>query len=212
MKPVIASRLSFCAAGLVLTVWASVAAAQIPYKVVNADGSVTYTDRPPVAGNARITAIGRGGARGEPVVEVGLPLELRTVVQRYPVTLYTSPECPPCDTGRRMLQARGVPYTERRVTSEDDALALERLVGARTVPSLSIGAQPLRGLSEADWSAYLDVAGYPRDSRLPRAWPAAEVTPLVERAAPALRPPAPAPEPRAAAPAEVPPPTGGMRF
>ena len=38
------------------------------------------------------------------------------------------------------------------------------------MPALTIGAQPLRGLSEADWTAYLDAAGYPRESRLPRGW------------------------------------------
>ena len=212
MKPLFANCPSLCSAGLMLLFVASTAAAQAQYKVVNADGSVTYTDRPSSSGNARITALGRGGPRDAPVPEIGLPQELRNAVQRYPVTLYTSADCPPCDAGRRLLQLRGVPYNERRISTEEDALALERLVGGRMVPSLSIGAQPLRGLSENDWSAYLDVAGYPRESRLPRGWPIAEATPLVQRAAPVVRAPAPVPEARATAPAEVPPPAGGMRF
>ena len=33
--------------------------------------------------------------------------------------------------------------------------------------SSSEGQQPLRGLSAESWNAYLDSAGYPRESRLP---------------------------------------------
>ena len=107
-----------------------------------------------------------------------------------------------------------MPYSERTISTEEDASALERLVGGRTVPSLSIGAQPLRGLSEADWTAYLDVAGYPKESRLPRTWPKPEATPLVERTAPVLREAeaAPRPQSRPPAPAQAPQPTGGIRF
>jgi glutaredoxin len=128
---------------------------------------------------------------------------LRLSLQRYPVTLYATNECAPCDNGRRLLQARGIPYTERRIVSEEDALALERAVGGRTVPALTIGAQPLRGFSDTDWTAYLDAAGYPRESKLPRNWQTPAPTPMVERLAPAPRAqPAPAPavvaEPQAA--------------
>jgi glutaredoxin len=179
------------------------------YKVVNPDGSVSYTDRPPVTTNARITPVLRAGAQAPAGPQAALPAELRTVVQRHPVTLYTTAECGPCDSGRRQLQQRGVPYAERRIVNEDDAAALQRLVGGRTVPALTIGAQPLRGWSEADWGSYLDAAGYPRESKLPKGWPVAEATPLVERAAPtavpaaapAARPPAPAPAPAAEPPA-----------
>lgn len=205
-------RSTLCGTGLALL--ATLAQAQ--YKVVAPDGSTTYTDRPPVASNARITALARSGSRSGPV-DVSLPTELRAAVQRYPVTLYTSAECTPCDSGRKFLQQRGVPYSERRISTEDDAAALDRLVGGRTVPALTIGAQPLRGLSETDWASYLDVAGYPRESKLPRGWQPPEPTALVERATPTARAPAAAaaPEPRAAEPAVAPPspsPSGTIRF
>ncbi len=168
------------------------------YKVVRPDGSVTYTDRPPTDANVRVTPIGRNAP--PPAAESVLPIELRQVMQRYPVTLYTSADCAPCDNGRRLLQQRGVPYAERRISSEEDAQALERAVGGRTVPALNVGPQPLRGYSEADWTTYLDAAGYPKESKLPRNWPVPVATPLVERAAPALAgrtaaPPPPPPEP-----------------
>lgn len=211
MKPAPVPRRS--ASGLAvatgLTVLLSAPAALAQYKVVAPDGSVSYTDRPPVSSNVRIVDIGRPGASATPA-EIGLPTDLRTAVQRHPVTLYTSADCPPCDAARRLLQQRGVPYSEKRVSTDDDAAALERLVGGRTVPSLTIGAQPLRGLSDTDWAAYLDAAGYPRESKLPRGWQAAEATPLAERAA-APRPTPTAPVRPAEPPVPAPAP-GTIRF
>ena len=183
------------------------------YKVVQPDGSVTYTDRPPAAGSGRIITLGRIAAPAEP--EAVFPLELRQPAQRYPVTLYTSPDCAPCDSGRRLLQQRGIPYSERLVTSDADAAALERTVGARTVPALTIGAQALRGLSEMEWTAYLDAAGYPRESRLPSGWQPPTPTPLVERVPvrPQAAEPAPPAEPAApSTPTAEPTPPGTLRF
>ena len=192
-----ATRMCAAAALLFAASWA-----HAQYKVVNPDGSIGYTDRPPITTNARITNMGRPGSAVTPA-DIGLPPDLRAAAQRYPVVLYTSTECAPCDAGRRLLQQRGVPYSERRVSTEEDAGALERLVGGRTVPAISIGAQPLRGFSEADWGSYLDVAGYPRESKLPRGWQIPEPLPAVERATPPQRVAAPEPRP-APAPAPVP--------
>lgn len=181
------------------------------YKVVQPDGSVTYTDRPPATTTARITSMGRGSAPAAQG-DVAFPLDLRQAAQRYPVVLYTSADCTPCDNGRRLLVQRGVPYTEKRIVSEEDALVLERLSGGRTVPSLTIGAQPVRGLSETDWAAYLDAAGYPRESRLPRGWQPAPAAPLAERAPLSNLPSRQAPPPPADTSALEPVNPGGVRF
>jgi len=180
------------------------------YKVVQPDGSVTYTDRPPATTTARVTTLGRAGA-APAQADVSFPVDLRQAVQRYPVVLYSASECTPCDNGRRLLVQRGVPYTERRIVSEEDALALERLSGGRSVPSLTIGVQPLRGLSETDWTAYLDAAGYPRESRLPRGWQPAAPTPLAERVPVPALPSRPAPPPADTSALEPVSP-GGVRF
>ncbi|NLZ41216.1 MAG: glutaredoxin family protein, partial [Comamonadaceae bacterium] len=120
-------------------------------------------------------------------------------------------DCAPCDSARQFLQRRGIPYRERRIAGDEDAQAFETALGARTVPALTIGAQRLRGWSEGDWSAYLDAAGYPRESRLPRGWQAPPATPLV-----AQRPAAtPAPPAEAAPPLDAPtvaPAPAGLRF
>ena len=200
--------------GVALAALLALGAAHAQYKVVGPDGSVTYTDRPPVASNVKVTPVGRNAPRGAAAgAETALPPELRQAVQRHPVTLYTSPNCQPCDLGRRLLQQRGVPYTEKRVTTNEDAQALERIVGGLTVPAVMIGAQPLRGFSEQDWAAFLDAAGYPKDNRLPRGWPTPEASPLVERAAPVARAPTPAPAPQPAEPPpEDAPPPSTIRF
>lgn len=156
--------------------------ASAQYKVVEPDGSITYTDRPQLATTTRVTPLAQSARAGK-TNSAGneLPAELRQAAQRYPVTLYTAKDCPACDAGRRFLQGRGVPYAERVVTSEEDASAMERVAGGRSVPTLTIGAQPFRGMSEGEWTAYLDVAGYPRESRLPANWPKPVAMPVVER-------------------------------
>ena len=199
-----------------LSLFAVLALATAPalaqYKVVAPDGSITYTDRPPpAAANVSVTAIGRNAPPPASGGDPSLPLELRQATSRYPVTLYTAADCPPCDSGRKLLQQRGIPYTERRVASDEDAQALERLVGSRTVPSLTIGAQPLRGFNDSDWSGFLDAAGYPKESKLPRNWPTPTATPLVERATAAAPAPARAPaQPVIRSP--EPPPANAPRF
>jgi glutaredoxin len=181
------------------------------YKVVGPDGKVTYTDRPvapPAGGQVQPMRAGTAAASAA----APLPLELRNVAARFPVTLYTSPDCPPCDSGRQLLQHRGVPFVERVVSSDDDTAALQRITNGRTVPSLTVGGQALRGFLDTDWQTTLDLAGYPKESKLPRGWSAGPATPLVARApAPdaAAQPARPAPAAAADTPLV---PAGGIRF
>lgn len=171
--------------GLLLAASTAAALAQTPYKVVAPDGKVTYTDRPvaaqpgmqvqPLKRDAVSGAVS-GGLSGPP-----LPADLRAVQARFPVKLYTTTDCASCDSGRRLLQQRGVPYSERLVTTEDDIAALQRLSAGRTLPVLTVGGQTLRGYGESDWLSTLDLAGYPKESRLPRGWQAPPAEPLVAR-------------------------------
>ena len=180
------------------------------YKVVGPDGKVTYTDTPPPpSSNSKVSKLGENISV---IPQVALPLELRQVASRYPVTLYTMKGCDPCDTGRQLLQQRGVPFSEKLLLTGEDGDALQRLTGGRDAPTLSIGAQVLRGLQPESWNAYLDSAGYPRESRLPANYqnpPAAPLTAPPPPPAPAAaRTPAQAPTPE---PSTSPAP-GGIRF
>ena len=155
--------------------------AQALYKVVGPDGRVTYTDRPPAGTQPQQVTPMAPGARGGQSAAAALPTELRQAAARYPVTLYVVANCPPCETARSLLRERGVPYSEKLVASNEDADALQRIAGTRDAPTLTVGAQPLRGYSAEVWNFYLDSAGYPRESRLPAGWRQAPATPVVER-------------------------------
>ena len=153
---------------------------QTQYKVIGADGKVTYTDRAPTTSEGKVTSIGTRGAA--PSGDVALPLELRQAVARYPVTLYVMVgNCDPCEAARQLLRQRGIPVTEKQVQSPEDSEALERISGGRDAPTLSIGSQTLRGLAPAVWNSYLDAAGYPRESRLPINYQYPPATPITER-------------------------------
>ncbi|MDH4393057.1 MAG: glutaredoxin family protein, partial [Aquabacterium sp.] len=151
------------------------------YKVVGPDGRVTYTDRPVTAPPGGQVQPMRQAAAAT-AARAPLPLALRTVAERFPVTLYTSADCPPCESGRQLLQQRGIPFAERLVSSDDDTAALQRITNGRTVPALMVGGQALRGFLGTDWQATLDLAGYPKESLLPRGWSAGPAMPLVARA------------------------------
>jgi len=207
------SSLRLAVGSLPLLAMAIALPAEAQYKVIGADGKVTYTDRIPNPGDGQARAL---NARSAPVaVEPELPLELRQVANRYPVTLYTTTgACEPCQTGRTLLRQRGIPYSEKQVLGVEDSQALEKLSGGRDAPTLAIGAQIVRGMSADLWNSYLDAAGYPRESKLPSSYQYKAPSPIVERreASAAARPDAqPAPI-QAPVPEPVQAPSGGIRF
>ena len=149
------------------------------YKVVGSDGRVTYTDRPPLASGDKLSTLKtKGPTAGLPAA---LPVDVREAVQRYPVTLYASANCGPCDAGRQFLQQRGIPYVEKSVVTGEDGAVLLRLTGGNDLPAITVGAQVVRGWSSEGWASYLDAAGYPRESKLPAGYQFATATPLTEQ-------------------------------
>ena len=169
------------AAALMFTVSAS----QAQYKVIGANGKVTYTDRAPTTSEGRVSALG-ARAPVQPA-EPDLPFDLRQVATKYPVTLYTvAGACEPCASARQLLKQRGIPFAERQVVTNEDSDALEKLSGGREAPTLTIGSQTLRGLAAEVWVSYLDAAGYPRESRLPGNYQYRPASPIVDRREPAV--------------------------
>ena len=134
-------------AGVAAALLAGALAAQPVYRIVGADGRVTYADTPPaVAGQNKVNEAGRAP---EAELAVPLPFSLRAVASQYPVTLYTTANCAPCATGRTLLVQRGIPFAEKTITSPEDADALQSLSGETALPLLTIGAQQIKGWSEA---------------------------------------------------------------
>ncbi|MDP2371034.1 glutaredoxin family protein [Rhodoferax sp.] len=194
------TRLALALASTALAL--SAVQAQTIYRVVGPDGRVSFTDQPP-APNEKATAT--SGGKPVSAAPSGLPFELRQVISKYPVTLYTTKDCAPCTSGRELLTGRGVPFTERTVNTADDGEALKRLTGDSTLPLVTIGSQRIKGLTPSEWNQYLNAAGYPPSSQLPPNYRNPAATPLAPPSSAASapkpdeepkRPARPAPQPQ----------------
>jgi glutaredoxin len=178
--------------------------AQGVYRIVGPDGKTTFSDQPPPA-TAPVRPVGNTSAGASAGAGGQLPYELRQVSNRYPVTFYTGRDCAPCNSGRNLLNARGIPYSEKTIETVQDGEALKRLSGETSLPFLTIGSQQIKGYSDTEWTQFLDAAGYPKQSALPSSYRRPGATPLV-----AVRPESAAAAPggaqptQAPAPAEVP--------
>lgn len=189
--------------GVLLGLCSAAAGAQQVYKHVGPDGRITFSDQPqaPTA-QAQTQALGNGApsAGSEPGSSTW-PYALREAAAKYPVVLYTSANCGPCNTARSLLVQRGVPFTEKTIGTAQDAQALQRLSGDGAVPYATVGGQGLRGFSDIEWTQTLDAAGYPATSQLPRNYRAPAATPLVAVQSPVT---ADEPAPEGASPAPAP--------
>ena len=171
--------------GMVLTGFMGATQAQTIYRIEGANGKVTFSDRLPTsADQGKVVATGTGA--NSVATSANLPFELKQVTAKYPVTLYTAAQCGPCDSGRVHLAARGVPYAERSVSTAEDSAQLQRVSGEVSLPFLTIGSQRIKGFSAAEWTQYLDAAGYPATSMLPAGYKFASATPLVPPVAAAV--------------------------
>jgi glutaredoxin len=150
--------------------------AQQIYKSIDKNGRVTYSEIPPAPGS-------ENKLTGESVQNLALPYALQQVVNRYPVTLYTAADCAPCINARLMLTQRGVPFTERTISSNEDIAAYKKINSDNNFPLATIASQQLKGYQEDEWTKYLDAAGYPKTSTLPRNYKNAEATSLTPKKA-----------------------------
>ena len=181
--------------------------AQTVYRIVGPDGRVTFSDKPPQEAAARVTPATSASASPTPPpgpAASALPYALRQAMGQYPVTLYAGADCVPCDSGRSLLKARGIPFAEKSISTNEDIEALKRMSGDTSLPVLTLGGQKIKGLSESQWTQYLDAAGYPQKSALPASYRFSAATPLValqKLAEPSTDKPQTKPDSRPAGPA-----------
>lgn len=172
---------SILRAAALLLLFASSAQAQ--YKWISPDGTVGYGDRPPPPG-ARIIDGLRGTATPAGSAEAALPYALRTAVARFPVTLYTTPRCEPCDLGRAHLKKRGIPFAERTIVTQADVDVLKKLGSSgEMLPVLGVGNERTDGYESGSWDRLLDAGGFPKSSMLPSNYKAPAPQVLAERSA-----------------------------
>jgi glutaredoxin len=139
---------------------ASTCASAEAYRWVDTQGRVVISDTPP-PGRAR--DVSRAGSASE--TSDGLPYEVRRAAENFPVTLYTSADCASeCKQARDFLNARGVPFTEKMLQTQEDLDELKKLVGDAFVPALKVGKQGFRGFEPAAYNNLLDLAGYPKSA------------------------------------------------
>jgi glutaredoxin len=156
------------------------------YRWVDADGRVTYGDRPPANGAWLVQDTDGDGGVTPPTAAGALPYALRSATNRYPVRLYTSGDCVPCEAARALLTQRGVPFTERILRTEADLTAFRRLGFAENqTPAISVGRERTQVFRAEEWQLLLDAAGYPKTSMLPRGWRPPAAAPLAPTSPPA---------------------------
>lgn len=136
------------------------ALAQQVYKWKDAKGVTHYSDTPPPARDQKKVQVKSFTAGGG---SVDVPYALAQAMRIAPVTIYTTVGCAACDLARAALAARGVPYTEKTVTSTEDNEHLKAAGGGNQLPFILVGRTRLTGFEAESLTAALDAAAYPKE-------------------------------------------------
>jgi hypothetical protein len=183
MKRVVVNSLILAALG------ALAAPAQAQYKWRTPEGTTVYSDVPPPAGarqmNDRsveqLSLPGANAAAAGPRASdpVELPYELKAVRAKFPVLLYTAPECAPCAAARQHLAQRGVPFSEKSIVTSADFEAFKtRGFTENSFPAMTVGRERTVGFESGAYDRLLTAAGYPRESVLPGNYQQAAAEPM----------------------------------
>ena len=141
---------------------ASVAHAQTLYKVVGADGNITYTDRPPAEGKTTALKIVDAPTSPLPASVLKYQAELRKSMEGRlreasktdppgNVTLFMATWCGYCTRAKAYLNAKGIGYQEVNIDTPAGARAFFEAGGSGGVPLLIVAGQRARGFSEASY-------------------------------------------------------------
>lgn len=152
------------------------------YRWVDERGKVNYGDMPPPdASRVEARKLSDSVTPNE-----NLPYETRRAQQDFPVTLYVADNCTePCDQARSLLNQRGIPFSEKKLATQEDVAAFKAFSGSDSAPTLAVGRTFLKGFLAAQWHGELDMAGYPKTaSYRPAAAPAASEAAPASPAAP----------------------------
>ena len=142
-----------------LMTWTSAYADEL-YRSIDKDGKVHYGDSP-LQDSEDVTQL---KLRSEPTPDENLPYETLRAKQNFPVTLYTFPDCgSPCQQARDLLNKRGIPYTEKSMTKQEELDAFRKDSGDNIFPSATIGKTWVKGFLADQWTKELDFAGYPKN-------------------------------------------------
>ncbi len=129
------------------------------YKWVDSQGRISYHDQPPPDGagyRVEEKVLGTGNKHKEDDT-------LAKVAEKFPVVLYSVPDCGSCDLARFYLQKRKVPFTEQNLnTNPELQQTLKKKIGSLSAPTIMIGEKVMKGYVESLLEGELDGVGYPK--------------------------------------------------
>jgi glutaredoxin len=172
---------------VLMAVAAMAAPVAAQYKWRTPEGTTVYSDVPPPSG-ARLMNDWSNESEDRPVVASAsaslpnpeLPYELKVVTGKFPVMLYTAPDCTPCSAARQHLSARGIPFGERTISTTADFEAFKtRGFSENSFPALTVGREKTVGFEAGAYDRLLTAAGYPRNSKLPANFRQAAAEPMI---------------------------------
>lgn len=149
---------------LAILLTSSWVAAQTTYRWVDpVTGRTVISDKAPPQ-DAKQVVTRKGSDASSEGLQPQLPFATRQAAEKFPVTLYTTTDCvAECKQGRDLLNARGVPFAEKLLNTQQDLADLAKQLGGNVlVPSISVGRQYFRGIETGAWNNLLDLAGYPK--------------------------------------------------
>ena len=147
---------------------AAAANAQQLYRWTDAQGRVNITDTPPPPGAKEVQKLSASGGQASAGEQnASTPYAVQLARQNHPVTLYTGPNCDACDAARKLLNARGVPFTEVSVNDYKSLEALKQAGGSDAVPVMVVGTSVAKGFEPSAYHRTLDIAGYPAEGAAP---------------------------------------------
>ena len=154
-----------------LCAFALSAGAQV-YRWTDAQGRVHITDTPPPASAKGAKRTDTGAPTPAPAAATKEstaqePFALQQAKTKYPVSLYTVPNCEGCNRARVLLNKRGIPFKEVSLTDAAQMDEFKQTVGGNTVPAMIVGSTVQKGFEDGAYHALLDAAGYPATGVLP---------------------------------------------
>lgn len=149
------------ASAFLLFAMVSTQAAEVKlYKWIDADGKISYQDKPPPEGQKfEEKSFTDQGANTERNSDV----DRSEAARENPVTLYVVKDsCDSCDLVRTILDLNQIPYKQIDIEADEDALKnLIKLAGSARVPTITIGDKVVTGFDRNGIEDTLKESGYP---------------------------------------------------
>lgn len=129
------------------------------YKWVDSQGHVSYHDQPPSDGagyrvEEKVLGSSHKPQEGETLADI---------IEKYPVVLYSVPDCDSCNLARLYLQKRKVPFTEQNLSTDPKLQQIvKKKTGSLSAPTIMIGEKVMKGYVESVLEGELDDVGYPK--------------------------------------------------